>query len=156
MLILRTIDRTNYMDCILLQIAPEQTLFVADNARSLAEAAYEEGLHPLAVYADTQMVGFLLYDYDPDIPGWSLSRFMIDRRFQGQGYGRQALLAFLDLFQREVGADSLYISVHVDNAAMRRLAHGLGFTPLEELSYTFQGVLYRETRMVKRLSSQRP
>ena len=30
------------------------------------------------------MVGFILYDYDDQIPGWSMSRFMIGKQYQGK------------------------------------------------------------------------
>lgn len=52
--------------------------FVADNTRSLVEAAYEDGLYTLGVYDGVTMVRVVLYDYDDTYPGWSMSRF-IDR-----------------------------------------------------------------------------
>lgn len=41
------------------------------------------------------MVGFVLYDYDEAFHGWSMSRFMIGKQFQGKGYGKQAVIDFL-------------------------------------------------------------
>ena len=73
----RKIDKSNYWDCISLQVDESQQHFVADNTRSLVEAAFEDGLYTLGVYHDEVMVGFILYDYDETIPGWSMSRFMI-------------------------------------------------------------------------------
>ena len=72
---LKSIDQSNYWDCMLLSVEDSQKDFVADNKQSLVEAAYEEGLYPLGIYHKDEMVGFLLYDYDQTIPGWSLSRF---------------------------------------------------------------------------------
>ena len=146
---LKEIDRTNYWDCMALTVAPEQAHFVADNRQSLIEAAYEDGLHPMGIYRDGVMVGFLLYDYDESIPGWSLSRFMIGRQYQGKGYGKQAAAAFLSYFQERQHADRLYISVSLDNAAARKMYAGLGFLEQKEVEYTFQGVHYREMQMVK-------
>ena len=69
MITFREIDKSNYMECICLKVKDEQRGFVADNARSLAEARFEEGLYTRAVYSDGVMVGFVLFDYDPELPG---------------------------------------------------------------------------------------
>ena len=37
------------------------------------------------------MVGFLLYDYDEELAGWSFLRFMIDIKQQSKGFGLKAL-----------------------------------------------------------------
>ena len=52
MITFREIDKSNYMECICLKVKDEQRGFVADNARSLAEARFEEGLYTRAVYSD--------------------------------------------------------------------------------------------------------
>jgi len=96
----RKIDETNRAECEALKVEKEQELFVADNARSLAEAAQDDGLCTLGIYDGDTMVGFLLYDYDETYPGWSLSRFMIGRQFQGRGYGKRAAAEFLSYFPR--------------------------------------------------------
>ncbi|WP_242974160.1 MULTISPECIES: hypothetical protein [Clostridium] len=44
------------------------------------------------------MVGFLLYDYDEELKGWSFSRFMIDIKYQNKGFGSKALEKFLVFF----------------------------------------------------------
>ena len=40
MITFREIDKSNYMECICLKVKDEQRGFVADNARSLAEARF--------------------------------------------------------------------------------------------------------------------
>lgn len=56
----RKIDKSNYQDCILLKVDESQERFVADNARSLVEAAFEDGLYPLGIYHEDEMIGFVL------------------------------------------------------------------------------------------------
>lgn len=150
----RKIDKTNYMDCICLKLLPGQEGFVADNARSLVEAFYEEGLHTRGIYENGVMIGFVLYDYDEEIPGWSMSRFMIGAPYQGKGYGKRAVTEFLEYFKKEISADKIYISVELDNTVARNMYIRLGFRELDELSYTFDGVLYREIRMVKQFNTK--
>lgn len=64
----KTIDKSNYRECMELQVEESQKYFVADNTRSLVEAAYEDGLYTLGVYDGDTMVGFVLYDYDDTYP----------------------------------------------------------------------------------------
>lgn len=96
----REIDKSNYWDCMSLTVYDSQVGFVADNKQSLVEAAYEDDVYTLGIYHGETMVGFILYDYDDTIAGWSMSRFMIGKQFQGKGYGKQAVLDFLDYFKK--------------------------------------------------------
>ena len=146
-----SIDKSNYWDCIALVIDESQEGFVADNKQSLVEAAYEDGLYTVGIYHEETMVGFVLYDYDDTFPGWSMSRFMIGKQFQGKGYGKQAVLAFLDYFKGKHDADRLYISVSLDNTVARNLYSSIGFVEIKEVEYTFLGKHFREMQMVKEL-----
>ncbi len=147
----KAIDKTNYPECMALEVDESQKYFVADNTRSLVEAAYEDGLYTLGIYDGDTMVGFILYDYDDSYPGWSMSRFMIGREFQGKGYGKRAVREFLENFKARHGADKIYISVSLDNAVARKMYSDTGFRPIKEIEYTYSGHLYREMQMVKEL-----
>ena len=148
----RKIDRSNYQACIELQVDQSQEYFVADNKRSLVEASFEEGLYTLGIYHGETMVGFLLYDYDETYPGWSLSRFMIGKQYQGRGYGKKAAVEFLDYFKKKYAdVDKLYISVSVDNPIARNMYQKIGFQEIKEIEYTFSGMHFREMQMVKKL-----
>ena len=147
----REIDKTNYWDCMALTIDDSQEGFVADNKQSLVEAAYEDGFYVLGIYHEETMVGFVLYDYDDTFPGWSMSRFMIGKQFQGKGYGKQAVLAFLDYFKKKHNADKLYISVSLDNTVARKMYFSIGFVEIKEVEYTFLDKRFREMQMVKEL-----
>ena len=144
----RNIDKSNYWDCIELTLDDNQKDFVADNKQSLVEAAYEEGLYTLGIYHQEIMVGFLLYDYDDTFPGWSLSRFMIGRQFQGKGYGKQAVLTFIDYFKNRHNADQIYISVSLENTVARNMFAAIGFKEIKEVEYTFLDKTYKEMQMV--------
>ena len=147
----REIDKTNYWDCMALTIDDSQEGFVADNKQSLVEAAYEDGLYTLGIYHEKTMVGFVLYDYDDTFPGWSMSRFMIGKQFQGKGYGKTAARAFLDYFKEKHNADKLYISVSLENTVARKMYASIGFEEIKEIEYTFLGMQFKEMQMVKEL-----
>lgn len=147
----REIDKSNYWECMELTVDDSQVNFVADNKQSLVEAAYEENLYTLGIYQEKEMVGFVLYDYDDTIPGWSMSRFMIGKQFQGNGYGKQAVLNFFDYLKRMHKADKLYISVSLDNMIARKMFFSVGFVEIKEVEYTFLGKNFREMQMLKEL-----
>lgn len=147
----REIDKSNYWDCITLTIADEQKGFVADNKQSLVEAAYEDGLYTLGIYLEETMIGFILYDYDETFPGWSMSRFMIGKQFQGKGYGTQAAIEFFEYFKSRHNANKLYISVSFENMLARNMYSSIGFTEIKEVEYTFLGKHYKEMQMIKEL-----
>ncbi len=147
----REIDKSNYLECISLTVDESQEGFVADNKQSLVEAVYEDGLYTLGIYYKETMVGFVLYDYDNTISGWSMSRFMIGRQFQGIGYGKQAVQEFLDYIKKKHDVDKVYISVSLKNTVARKMYISLGFCEIKEVEYTFLGKKFREMQMVKEL-----
>ncbi|GAA0084695.1 GNAT family N-acetyltransferase [Clostridium sp. CTA-7] len=147
----RVIDRSNYNQCIELKISEEQKRFVASNIFSLVQSAYEPNLYPLGIYKNNEMVGFILYDFDDEINGWSMSRFMIDEKFQNQGIGKVALQKFIEFFIEKYGHIKLYTSAEVDNTIAIDLYEKNGFKKIEVFEYEFGGETYKEFRMVVQL-----
>ena len=145
----REIDKTNYSECIGLTVGEEQKVYVASNAFSLVQAVYEEGLYPLGIYNCNEMVGFLLYDYDEELEGWSFSRFMIDINHQNKGYGTIALRKFLEFFQSKFPNEKIYTSVEIDNEIAIKLYEGFGFVKVNSFEYKIEEKVYREFRMIK-------
>lgn len=145
----KEIDKTNYEACVLLKVSEGQKRFVASNAYSLVQAAYEDNLYPLAIYDDDEMIGFILYDYDEELKGWSFSRFMIDIKHQNKGYGTKALEKFLAFFHEKYPSQCIYTSAENDNAVAIRLYEQLGFEQKNTFSYTVGDVTYTEIRMQK-------
>lgn len=89
---LREVTKETLRSIIRLKVAPHQEQFVATNTQSIAEAYFDrEHAWFRAIYAGETPVGFLMLYDDPVTAEYFLWRFMIDARFQGQGYGRQAL-----------------------------------------------------------------
>ena len=110
-----------------LELAPGQENLVADNASSLEEADEDEDARPRAVFAGGELVGFLMYDATSDGDNALIYRFMIDRAFQGRGYGKAALqlvlaeIAALDHIRR------ISICYEPENDGARQLYAKAGF-----------------------------
>ena len=145
----RKIDETNYNECIILKVGKHQENYVASNAISLVQSFYEKNLYPLGIYHDDTMIGFILYDYDQELQGWSFSRFMIDIKYQNKGYGTLALNQFLDFFVKEYPGEVLYTSVEVDNLVALKLYENHGFMKQDAFEYTVGDQTYKEYRLIK-------
>ncbi|RJS62931.1 GNAT family N-acetyltransferase [Priestia filamentosa] len=147
----KPIDRTNYNECIELSLNEEQRKFVAPNIFSLVQTAYEPNLYPIGIYNDNKMIGFILYDFDNELNGWSMSRFMVDVNYQNQGMGKQALQKFIEFFINKYGRLELYTSAAVDNQVAIALYEKFGFKKREVFEYEVRGKKHREFRMVVQL-----
>jgi diamine N-acetyltransferase len=139
---LRPITVDNWLDCVELKPASAQVQvgFVAPNAFSLAQAHFEPWWHTLGIYADEVMVGFVMYGtwpatglpaYYPEVPVGVdyILRFMIDGRYQRQGYGRAALLLVIERIRQRPGAHRIQLSYEPTNEGAAALYASVGFQP---------------------------
>ena len=140
---LRAVTQENWQAVARLEVAPDQQHFVAPNVYSLAEAAYEPGLTPVAVYADETPIGFALYTHEPFQGEWTFTRtpyqgelgvlrMMIDKQHQGKGYGRQAMRALIERMRQLPGGHTIILNFVPANKGARRLYERLGFVIYEE------------------------
>lgn len=104
---LREVTRETLRAVLALKVAPEQERFVAPNPYSIAEAYFEPKAWFRAIYADETPVGFVMLFDDPENTTYYLWRFMIDRRFQGTGFGARALETVVEHVRTRPGATAL-------------------------------------------------
>ena len=113
-----------------LETAPGQEGFVESVAECLAEADRRRCWRPVGVYDGDALIGFAMYgffwEYLPFGRLW-LDRLLIDRRFQGRGYGRAALAALLERLEREYHKKRIYLSVVEANRPAAALYESFGF-----------------------------
>ena len=127
MIYFKEITRENFDDCLFLEVTEEQEDFVASTMFSLAEAYVFTENTPLAIYNDKEMVGFLMYELDPDDNEYWLTRLLIDKKYQNKGYGRQAVEKFLSFIQKEYQPKKLLLSFEPANSVAEKLYVSLGF-----------------------------
>jgi diamine N-acetyltransferase len=131
---LRPITSDNWYACVKMIVRPDQEKFVANNAFSLAQAAYTPGFVPLAAYEGDTMVGFTMYGMIPDEAGrhWII-RIMIDPAQQGKGYGRALTAAAIAHMRHDIATlREIALDYHEDNAVAAKLYASLGFQPTGE------------------------
>ena len=137
MLRLVEIDRYNYLSVLDLSVSPEQKSFVASNQYSLAQAYVQPECVPLALYAENKPIGFAMYSLDENDHQYWIYRLMIDQRYQGVGYGREAMKLLIERI-RELMDDEhkrIYISFEPENEIAKALYESLGFVPDGRVMY---------------------
>ena len=125
---LRAVDDDNVGQVIALRVTEAQDAFVARNVVSLAQAfAAGEGVWVRAIYADDVPVGFVMLSVNLEKPRYYLWRYMIDRRFQGMGFGRQALEQVIDYVRTLPNATELFLSYVPEEGGPGPFYEKLGF-----------------------------
>ena len=124
---LREITPENFKECINLKVADAQTSFVAPNVASIAQSKVYPAMNPMAVYAETELVGFVMSGFEADENRFYLVRLMIDERFQGRGYGKAATLAFIEKMRENPDCREIYLSFVPENTGAEALYKSIGF-----------------------------
>ncbi len=83
------------------------------------------------IYLDNAIIGFGMhginhFKYLPISHVW-LDRFMIDQKYQGKGYGKQALVLIIDQMFSNYECKKILLSVHEDNINAIELYKKVGF-----------------------------
>ena len=154
MIHLEKITYKNALDVCELSIFESQYPFVADNEESLVEAylavtSEASYAYPFAIYDDEKPVGFLmigfneaaLYELDGEEPpaalkrNYSLWRLMIDKRYQKQGFGREAVRLALEFIRTwpHGEAEACVTSYNPENEVAKKLYASFGFTENGEM-----------------------
>ena len=121
------ITESNKGECITLSVFPEQKGFVAANIDSLAEAKENPGMIPLGISKDDKLIGFAMYGYSTTENKSWIIRFMIDKAYQKQGFGKEALSKLIDLlFEKHPQAD-IRLCVEPENIVATRFYENFGF-----------------------------
>ena len=97
-----------------LEVFAEQSGFIESVTQCLQEADKLELWRPVGIYDRGMLIGFAMYGYFPEpAPGqvW-LDRLLIDKKYQGKGYGKRVVLALLDRLRTEYSCDTIYLSVY--------------------------------------------
>nr|WP_274528691.1 GNAT family N-acetyltransferase [Paenibacillus piscarius] len=106
---------------------------VASNADSLVHATNEPTSVPYGIFNEEEMVGFILFDNERYTDGyyWIL-RFMIDARFQGEGYGKAAIKEVIKMLGSREDCTQIRVSHIPINLTANKLYKSVGFTETGE------------------------
>lgn len=128
---LRPVTRDNFEALMDLQVHAHQREFLASNSYSIAQASFYPNYHTRAIYAGEEVVGFMMFvvldGVDDEEGEYSIWRFMVDCRRQGQGLGRRALQALLGDIRSDPVARKVWISYVPGNAVASSFYASFGF-----------------------------
>jgi diamine N-acetyltransferase len=123
---LHQINKENYAQVCDLDVSKEQEEYVACNMWSLVEAQFNDGYECRAITLDEDIVGFLMWVQETSIK-CSIWRFMIDKKFQQQGIGRQALQLAIDEIKKMKELREIEICYHPKNPVAKNFYGSFGF-----------------------------
>lgn len=93
----KEITEDNLFKIVGLKVHKEQEDQVADNIYSILQGNYRKTAWFKAIYFGETPVGFIMLDFPADNKELCyVWRFMIDKKHQGKGYGKTALLKAMD------------------------------------------------------------
>ena len=123
----REITADTVREICALSVQENQNLFVTANATSIAEAYFSKHAWLRAIYSDSVPVGFIMLDERPEEAEYFLWRFMIDKRFQGRGIGRQAIQLLLTHVKSRPNSSELFTSVVQAKGGPEAFYKNMGF-----------------------------
>jgi len=97
---LREVTADNWRDCAAVRPRDEQAAFVAPITCYLCLCHYGRIWHPLAVYHEDDVVGFVMWGLDEADGSHWIGGLVIDAAHQGRGLGRATVTALLDRLVR--------------------------------------------------------
>lgn len=109
--------------------------FVASNAYSILQSFYEDDWIIKAIEHKGELIGFAMYGYCEERNFYELCRFMIDRKYQGQGYGTQALSLIVEEMKNKYDCNEIYLSTEPENARAKHVYEKFGFVSTGEIWY---------------------
>ncbi len=146
MIELRKITGENIEEIIALEVEERQKDFLeTTNLKSFADAHMlnTDGIAatPVAIYVDEVVVGFMMYIYDTldhesfenegfyGKKSYFIWHMMIDKRYQGKGYGQLAFEKMLMDIEKMPYGEAKYVTLfyHTSNAKAKTLYASFGF-----------------------------
>ncbi|MBT2663376.1 GNAT family N-acetyltransferase [Bacillus sp. ISL-45] len=124
----RDIDHTNECTVKYIKLKPGQERFIETVDECLKEAGRYHEWHPAAIYFDEEVIGFAMYgSFGPNKDTW-IDRIMIEEKFQGKGFGKNAMVNLIDKVSKEYGVQVVYyLSIIEEITIAQRLYKDLGF-----------------------------
>ncbi len=126
------ITKENWETALELEVHPEQQKFVPSPAESIASAyikPWDEALDPYAIMLDDKIIGLFYLSYTPDsIDNYWIGGFFIDKKYQGNGYGKSSLKEILEFIPTiHPNCQQMKLTVEKENIVAITLYESIGF-----------------------------
>lgn len=138
MLRFRKVTKKNYWDIVDLDGGNKS--FAAPNSEFLLSAVFNDRLSGIkAIYNDKKAIGLAYFYNIKNIP--FLALFMIDKKYQGKGFGSEIFPKLLKLIKRTCKSKQIELNVTAKNSIAISLYKKNGFTILEKKSKEIRMIL---------------
>ena len=131
MLKLIDVNERNWLDAVKLSVRDDQKGFLDSPVGILARGYVYRDCRAkvIGIAEGDTLVGLaLVKDMDEEPACYDLQQFMIDSRWQGKGYGSEALRMILSMLEEERKYECVEVCVKNNNAAALRVYEKAGFT----------------------------
>ncbi|MYL71797.1 GNAT family N-acetyltransferase [Halobacillus litoralis] len=146
---IKDIDHANEYKVRNIKLKFGQEKFIETVDECLEEAGTYHQWHPVAIYFEEDIIGFAMYgSFGPNKETW-LDRIMIDKRAQGKGYGKRAIIMLIDIISKEYGVNVIYLSITEDNKKAFHLYTSIGFEYMNERDPNNGELLFKYTLKTK-------
>ena len=130
MISLVKIDESNKAKAEKLEVSENQKSFLDSAAGIIKRAEIYKNLnsHLFGIANGETLVGLaLVKDFEEEPFAYDLQQFMIDKNFQGKGYGNEALKLILEYLKKEGRFESVEICVKKEDFSAIKLYEKVGF-----------------------------
>ena len=129
---LRPVGKDNWREVAQLKVSESQREYVMEPSYYLSLCHYENIWHPLAMYLDEQVIGFMMWGIDPEDESCWFGGILVDESMQNRGYGKQAIQSAIKMLNEEHGHKNFALSYQPANLVAKQLYSKLGFVETDE------------------------
>lgn len=141
----KNIDNSNEYKVRNIKLKPGQEKFIETVDECLKEADTYREWHPIAIYNDTEIIGFAMYgSFGLNKDTW-IDRIMIDEKYQGKGYGEIAMMKLINIVSKEFEVNVIYLSISDENKTAYSLYKSIGFEFMNERDPNNGELLFKYT-----------
>ena len=133
MIMLEELNVDNWLKVMELTVSEEQTdIFPISNVYWVGISRYEEKTTLYAIKNDELYVGMVGIGYDEDGVSGYINPMMIDEKYQGKGYSKEAMLLSIEKLKSEYKVSEIHLGHRKNNMKAGKLYESLGFIIIDE------------------------
>lgn len=133
MIELKELNSENWLEVVNLSVSQKQKdIFPIPNVYWLGISRYEEHTTLFAIMLDEKNIGLVGLGYDEDGVSGYINPLMIDEKYQGNGYAKEAMKRAIEILSAEYHVSKIHIGHRKANVAAGNLYESLGFHIVDE------------------------
>lgn len=135
---LEKVTSDNWRNAVFLTTDPDRKMpldekWITSNAYSLLQCVYDEEWDCRILMDGEKAVGFVFYGYWSEEDQYMLCRYMIDVKYQNNGYGKAFLPMVVAQIREQFGCKDVYTSVADENIHALHLYTSFGFERTDDM-----------------------